>query len=63
MRDATDVNTLAHESFHVASRIFDYTGNLLQPETSNEHMAYLIGFIAEKIYSFWNEEHPLERSR
>lgn len=40
---------LAHESFHVADSIFDYTGVDLQYNTGNEHMAYLIGFVVESV--------------
>lgn len=44
-----NIPDLAHESFHVADSVFDYTGTDLQYNNANEHMAYLIGFVVESV--------------
>lgn len=45
-----DYDLVAHEAYHAASRISDYLGMVATPNTSNEHIAYLVGFIAGKIH-------------
>lgn len=40
----------AHEAFHVADNIFERTGMVVQEETGNEHMAYLVGWVIHRIF-------------
>lgn len=54
--NGTDIETVCHESYHIASRICDWTGMLPTPDTGNEHIAYLVGYIANKIWVAWDKE-------
>lgn len=44
-----DVNTFAHEAFHVAATILD-SCNISLTEDTNEAYAYLVGYAAECMY-------------
>lgn len=41
------ISTIAHESFHVADWFCDILGLDCEREKSNEHIAYLIGWVAQ----------------
>jgi hypothetical protein len=43
-----DVNTIAHEAFHVVEALMEYIGCKLT-NSSSEPWAYLLGYIVEKI--------------
>lgn len=43
------LNTVSHEAFHCADFIMDYIGGEYKECSGNEHVAYLIGHITEKI--------------
>ena len=43
-----DINTICHESFHIANGILDDAGMKLC-DNSEEAYAYLIGWVAEKV--------------
>lgn len=45
----SDINTIAHESFHLACRINNIHGVTFYEGDANEPFAYLIGDIAERI--------------
>lgn len=52
----TDINTITHESWHILESFLfirrDWNINL---EGHNEHIAYFLGFLVEKIYKKVNE--------
>lgn len=45
-----NVADMAHEAFHIADFIADKVGLFTQYETGNEHMAYLIGHISQRVF-------------
>lgn len=45
-----DVSSCAHECFHTADFIFERAGMVYQEGTGNEHMAYLIGYLVNKVF-------------
>ncbi len=47
LKDAQDINVIAHEAFHVACNITRYVGITLSDD-SEEAFAYLIGYITEQ---------------
>ena len=47
-----DVNTVAHESTHAAMAILDFSHVEIAPD-NHEVLAYLVGYIAEKITENW----------
>lgn len=50
------INTAAHEALHVAMDIFNVCCESVNPENSNESLAYLIGWLTEKIYLTWTKK-------
>ena len=50
------VNTVAHEAVHVVMAIYDYVGEKVFPQDSNELMAYLTGWVSECIYTTWTKK-------
>lgn len=46
------INTVAHESYHLADTILEAKGIQYKYASGNESYAYLTGFIAEKIYDY-----------
>lgn len=49
----TSVDTIAHESSHVADAMFEYLGIVKNDyEKGNEHYAYLVGWIAGRISNY-----------
>ena len=44
------LNTVAHESFHVADYIGEAVGLEFQPDGANEQYAYLIGWVTDKVF-------------
>lgn len=46
--------TVAHESFHAADYVLDFTGMEHAPGGSNEHIAYLITWFAQRIEDSWH---------
>ena len=48
----TDINTIAHESLHIASFIIrDYFSSNTIHDTNEELWAYLVGFYAEELHN------------
>jgi hypothetical protein len=47
LKDAQDINSIAHEAFHVVCNITRYVGITLS-EDSEEAFAYLLGYITEQ---------------
>lgn len=54
--DAIDVSDCAHEAYHAADFIFDRCGIDYNPESGNEHMAYLVGWIVNKIFDCLSDD-------
>lgn len=50
------VNTAAHEALHTAMNLYSFIGEPIKPEDSNENLAYLVGWITEKIYQVWTKK-------
>lgn len=50
------INAAAHEALHVAMDIFDACCESVDPKNSNESLAYLVGWLTEKIYSTWTKK-------
>lgn len=50
------INTVVHESIHVVMAIYDYIGEKVFPQDSNELMAYLAGWVGERIYITWTKK-------
>ncbi len=48
--DCLHVSTVAHESYHVADMIFEHCGVEYKYDSGNEHMAYLLDWIVNKIF-------------
>jgi hypothetical protein len=57
-----DVECCAHECYHAADFIFQRTGMETSNNNSNEHMAYLIGFLVNKIFDLLIEDERVEKS-
>ena len=51
-----NVSDVSHEAFHVADGVFDDCGVMLTENTGNEHMAYLIGYIAGCLWDVNNNK-------
>lgn len=49
------ISTIAHEAFHAANFILEYVGADFFMDGTNEHWAYLIGWVAECIQDFSNQ--------
>ena len=49
------VNVICHESFHAADCIFDNIDAEVSKGNTNEHMAYLIGWVAECCWKTVNQ--------
>lgn len=45
-----NVATTAHECFHIADMLLEIKGMEYKPESGNEHMAYLIGYLVDKVF-------------
>lgn len=50
--DVLDMNTVAHESFHLTGDIMSYIGGDFMHDTANEHYAYLLGYITDMVLNF-----------
>lgn len=48
-RESANISTVAHESFHAADFMMDTLGIVFNKDCLNEHVAYLIGWIARCI--------------
>lgn len=51
-----NISDVCHESFHAADYVFDRAGMIYNPQSGNEHAAYLIGWISKKISECYNIE-------
>ncbi len=51
-----EVSSCAHEAFHVADFLSDDIGMYVQEKTGNEHFAYLVGWVADKIWQVNNNK-------
>lgn len=58
-----NVASCAHEAFHVADFIADRVGLVVSEGTGNEHMAYLIGWITNKIFDCLDFDNKMEEKR
>lgn len=45
-----DASTVAHECFHIADMILEVKGMQYKEESGNEHVAYLIGYLVDKVF-------------
>lgn len=50
------INTAAHEALHTAMDLYSFIGEDVRPNDSNENLAYLVGWITEKIYQVWTKK-------
>lgn len=48
-KESVNISTIAHESFHAADFMMDTLGIVFNKDCENEHVAYLIGWIARCI--------------
>lgn len=48
-KESAHISTIAHESFHAADFMMDTLGIVFNKDCENEHVAYLIGWIARCI--------------
>lgn len=48
-KESANISTIAHESFHAADFIMDSLGMVFNKNCENEHIAYLIGWVARCI--------------
>ena len=60
IKGCIDVASTAHECFHVADFIFERAGMVIQEGTGNEHMAYLIGHLVNKVFDALDFDNKLE---
>lgn len=51
IKNPDDINTIAHESFHMTDRIGENVGLEYKTDSGNEHYAYLMGFITEQVFN------------
>lgn len=50
------INTVSHEALHVAMDLYSFSGDKVNPRDSNEHLAYLVGWITEIIYKTFTKK-------
>lgn len=48
-KESANISTIAHEAFHAADFMMDTLGIVFNKDCQNEHVAYLIGWIARCI--------------
>lgn len=49
LRPNASVDTIAHESVHVASQVFHWAGASISDGEQNEPLAYLVGWVAAQV--------------
>lgn len=54
-----DVSSCAHECFHAADFIFERVGATISYGTGNEPMAYLIGYLVNKVFDALDVDNKL----
>jgi hypothetical protein len=48
--EGINVSDCSHEAYHAADFIADLTGMITHKDSGNEHIAYLVGWIVDKIF-------------
>lgn len=50
------INAAAHEAMHVVMYLQDFSQQKVDPRDSNEYLAYMAGYFAERIYDTWTKK-------
>ncbi len=56
IQDRLKAGDMAHEAWHVVDNLCEQTGWTIQEDTGNEHIAYMIGFVTNKIWEVCNNK-------